>query len=162
MGVNRTSYRTDFTYDSENKPTQLSYGSTSNKVNYTYDAIGRIKTRTVTVSGTGYETSYSYTEGSTGDGTTTPLISKMTQTGETCSYSYDSRGNIQGMRRDGIRTAYVYDAIGQLIRVNDPNDTTSGDTGTTWTYEYDRGGNMLNRKRYDRLSLNAAKRLITL
>ena len=38
--------------------------------------------------------------------------------------------------------------MGQLIRVNDQTDTTSGNTGTTWTFEYDRGGNILNKKRY--------------
>jgi len=46
-------------------------------------------------------------------------------------------------------TAHTYDALGQLIRVDDENDTTSGTNGTTWTYEYDRGGNILNKKRYD-------------
>ena len=32
--------------------------------------------------------------------------------------------------------------------MNDLSDTTSGDTGTTWVYTYDRGGNILNKKRY--------------
>ena len=32
--------------------------------------------------------------------------------------------------------------------MNDPWDTESGSTGTTWVYEYDRGGNILNKKRY--------------
>ena len=41
--------------------------------------------------------------------------------------------------------SYAYDALGQLIRVNDQTDTTSGATGTTWTYEYDRGGNIISR-----------------
>lgn len=33
--------------------------------------------------------------------------------------------------------------------MDDENDTTSGTNGTTWTYEYDRGGNILEKKRYD-------------
>ena len=32
--------------------------------------------------------------------------------------------------------------------MNDPTDPTSGAGGTTWTYEYDRGGNILCKKRY--------------
>ena len=32
--------------------------------------------------------------------------------------------------------------------MNDQDDPTSGTTGTTWTYEYDQGGNILSKKRY--------------
>ena len=35
--------------------------------------------------------------------------------------------------------------LGQLIRVNDPNDPTAGEGGTTWLYNYDRGGNILSK-----------------
>ena len=42
---------------------------------------------------------------------------------------------------DAYRIQTAYDALGQLIRVNDPNDGT-------WTYEYDCGGNILNKKQY--------------
>lgn len=31
---------------------------------------------------------------------------------------------------------------------NDATDKTSGSSGTTWTYTYDRGGNILSKKRY--------------
>ena len=47
-----------------------------------------------------------------------------------------------------MTTTYAYDSLGQLIRVNDPGDPASGSGGTTWTYEYDRGGNVLQKKRY--------------
>ena len=46
------------------------------------------------------------------------------------------------------KCSYEYDAIGQLIRVNDEKDTQGHSTGTTWVYEYDNGGNILARKRY--------------
>ena len=72
----------------------------------------------------------------------------MTQSGETCSYTYDDVGNIASVVQNNKTTAYTYDALGQLIRVDDENDTTSGTAGTTWTYEYDRGGNILAKKRY--------------
>ena len=63
-------------------------------------------------------------------------------------YEYDELGNIVSEKRVSLTTTYAYDALGQLIRVNDPNDTTGGNTGTTWVYEYDRGGNILSKKRY--------------
>ena len=57
-------------------------------------------------------------------------------------------GNISSVTQNGKLTSYAYDPLGQLIRVNDQNDLISGENGTTWTYEYDRGGNILNKKRY--------------
>ena len=68
--------------------------------------------------------------------------------GESCNYTYDDAGNILSVKRGSITTTYAYDGIGQLTRVNDPNDTAGGSSGTTWVYEYDRGGNMTAKKRY--------------
>ena len=39
-------------------------------------------------------------------------------------------------------TIYAYDALGQLIRVNDPHENA------TWVYNYDRGGNILSKVKY--------------
>ena len=39
-------------------------------------------------------------------------------------------------------TTYAYDALGQLLRVNDQR------AQATWTYEYDLGGNIKEKKRY--------------
>jgi len=49
-----------------------------------------------------------------------------------------------------VRRAIIntYDELGQLVRVNDPNDPTGGENGTTWLYTYDRGGNMKERIAY--------------
>ncbi len=57
-------------------------------------------------------------------------------------------GNIASVTQNSKTTYYVYDNLGQLIRVNDQNDTTSGTTGTTWVYAYDQGGNILSKTRY--------------
>ena len=148
VGTSRTAYQTDFTYDTENKPTLMTFGDTSNKVAYAYDAIGRMSGRTVTVGGTAYATAYGYLAGCNGSGSTTPLIASMSQNSETCAYTYDDVGNILTATRNGVTASYVYDNLGQLIRVNDPDDTTSGSAGTTWFYDYDRGGNILMKKRY--------------
>ena len=56
--------------------------------------------------------------------------------------------NFSSVIQNSKTTYYVYDNLGQLIRVNDQNDPTSGTTDTTWVYTYDLGGNMLNKKRY--------------
>ena len=63
-------------------------------------------------------------------------------------HTYDDVGNITQETRDSVQTTYVYDGLGQLTRVNDPNDTTSGSSGTTWVYNYDCGGNITSKKRY--------------
>ena len=41
-----------------------------------------------------------------------------------------------------IVAKYAYDALGQLIRVNDPHENA------TWVYNYDRGGNILSKVKY--------------
>ena len=142
VGSARTVYRTDFTYDKENKPTKLTYGSNSNQVAYAYDDIGRMTTRTATVGGKAYTATYGYTAGGHGTGSTTGLISSIAQTGGNFTYTYDDNGNITRVVQDGVETAYAYDALGQLIRVDD------GHENATWVYEYDRGGNILTKKKY--------------
>ena len=92
------------------------------------------------VNGSAYTTAYAYAPGAE-SGQTTALVQEITQPGENHSYAYDNAGNIVSAARNGVTTTYAYDALGQLIRVNDPNDGT-------WTYEYDCGGNILNKKQY--------------
>ena len=103
--------------------------------------------KSVKVNGQAYGTAFAYAPGAAA-GKTTGLISGITQTGENFSYTYDDVGNIASVTHNGKVTAYSYDPLGQLIRVNDQDDPTSGTTGTTWTYEYDQGGNILSKNRY--------------
>ena len=147
-GNSYTKYTTTFTYDNENRPKTLSYGSSDNQTVLTYDKLGRITKRVVKLDGYSYSSTYSYTAGGHGDNSTTGLVAKITQNGETHTYTYNNTGNIATVKRGTKTTKYTYDALGQLTRVDDQDDTSSGDTGTTWTYEYDRGGNLLNKKRY--------------
>jgi len=44
--------------------------------------------------------------------------------------------------QDGIETAYAYDALGQLIRVDD------GQENATWLYTYDNGGNIRSKQKF--------------
>ena len=140
VGASRAAYETTFGYDREDRPTVLTYGSSASKTETAYDGLGRLSTRKVYVNGSAYTTAYAYAPGAE-SGQTTALVQEITQPGENHSYAYDNAGNIVSATRNGITTIYAYDALGQLIRVNDPNDGT-------WTYEYDCGGNILNKKQY--------------
>ena len=93
-------------------------------------------------------TTYGYLAGGHGTGSTTPLVQTITQSGATLTYAYDDAGNITSVS-DGVKTiGYAYDLLGQLIRANDPYDTTAGSNGTTWVYAYDLGGNILSKTAY--------------
>ena len=133
---NSANFETTYAYDVENRPTQLRYGADNRKVNYIYDPIGRLATRTLT--GTApYATTYQYVAPDNTDGiTTTPLVQSITQNGQNFSYTYDNVGNITSVTRNGLTTTYEYDSLGQLTRVNDPH------AGKSTMYLYDCGGNM--------------------
>ena len=143
------SFKTEYTYDADNRVTKVCYnGSDTSKVDYVYDKLNRITSRTVTNGTSAYATQYAYVPGATayGENATTPLVSSITQgEGENAmnfAYTYDNCSNITSETRNGLATTYVYDALSQLIRVNDPHENA------TWVYTYDRGGNILNKAKY--------------
>ena len=147
VGAGREKHKTTFAYDDENRVNCLTYDGSNGKVEYTYDQLGRITQKKVTLNGHDQITSYTYAAGS-GANATTSLIHTITQNGVTLTYTYDDNGNITSVS-DGTKTvSYEYDAIGQLIRVNDPYDTRGGANGTTWIYTYDLGGNIQSFRRY--------------
>jgi len=150
-----STHKTAYTYDADNRVTEVKFdNSDTHKVNYSYDLLNRITTKCVT-NGVPYTTTYGFVDGDTatyGANATTPLISTITQgsgaNAMNFAYAYDNRGNIVSEVRNGVTVSYEYDELGQLIRVNDPNDKTAGTSGTTWVYTYDRGGNILNKSAY--------------
>ena len=94
VGGDKTEYKTSFEYDIENKPTKLKYGSETDKLEYTYDEIGRVFRRKTTVGGHAYDTYYFYEP--VNDGTaTTPLINVISQDHEDFLYEYDSEGSYE-------------------------------------------------------------------
>ena len=142
-------FKTEYTYDADNRVTKVRYnGSDTSKVDYVYDKLNRITSRTVTNGTSSYATQFAYAPGATtyGENATTPLVSSIMQgEGENAmnfAYTYDNRGNITSEARNGLTTTYVYDALGQLVRVNDPHENA------TWVYIYDRGGNILNKAKH--------------
>ena len=120
------------------------YDGAAQKVAYTYDDLGRVTARTAECGNTAGKltSTYTYVDGAYGTNSTTPLVKKITQNGISFEYTYDSRGNIVSEKRGNLTTTYVYDALGQLIRVNDPHENA------TWVYSYDRGGNILSKAKY--------------
>ena len=146
VGTARTKYTTEFTYDTENKPTTLTYGT--GRMTYTWDNLNRITRRRVKPGTTNIDTTYTYCEGGHGTNSTTALVQTIVQSGITLTYTYDGNGNITTVSDGTKETQYYYDAIGQLTRVNDQFDTRGGSDGTTWVYTYDLGGNITARECY--------------
>ncbi len=148
-GWTKDTYETSYAYDIDNRVTEMQFDDSAHKVAYTYDELGRINARTLTNGTASYLTTYTFVTGGYGTNSTTPLVSGITQgSGENAmnfAYAYDSRGNITSETRNGKVITYTYDALGQLIRVNDPNDPTAGSAGTTWVYNYDCGGNITSK-----------------
>lgn len=140
--VNGIQYETTITYNNANKPTTLQFGGTTNKVTFNYDVIGRVASRAIMVNNKGYATSFVYTPGGYGANSSTPLVKTMTQAGHVLNYTYDNMGRISSTVYAGKTVQYLYDKLGQLTRVNDQI------ANVTWTYAYDRGGNMTQKQKY--------------
>ena len=141
--VNGQAYTTSYTYDNDNRPTAIQYGADTRKVEYTYDELGRIDSKTTRNGTLTRGTSYDYVTGNPAlVNATTPLVSSITQYGMDFSYTYDNVGNITSETREGVTTTYAYDSLGQLTRVNDPHENA------TWVYNYDLGGNITSKVRY--------------
>ena len=151
VGENRQEYLTTFAYDEENRPVALTYSIAGTSIGQSataIDLLNRASTTSVTLGSTAFTSNIQYTAGGYGSGSQTNLVASISQTGCNCAYSYDDNGNIASATLNGKTTSYVYDALGQLICVNDQGDTRSGTSGTTWCYTYDLGGNMLQKQRF--------------
>ena len=151
VGENRQEYGTKFGYDDENRPTSLTYSigaTTIGQSTTTIDKLNRTTFSAVKLGSKTFTSEYHFAAGGYGTGSVTNLVASITQPGCNCGYGYDDNGNIASATLNGKWTGYTYDALGQLIRVNDRSDTRAGDNGSTWVYEYDRGGNILSKKLY--------------
>ena len=151
VGENRQEYGTKFGYDDENRPTSLTYSigaTTIGQSTTTIDKLNRTTFSAVKLGSKTFTSEYHFAAGGYGTGSVTNLVSSITQPGCNCGYGYDDNGNIASATLNGKWTGYTYDALGQLIQVNDHSDTRSGKNGTTWKYAYDLGGNILKKERF--------------
>ena len=151
VGENRQEFGTKFGYDDENRPTSLTYSmgaATIGQSTTTIDKLNRTTFSTVKLGSKTFTSEYHFAAGGYGTGSVTNLVASITQPGCNCGYGYDDNGNIASATLNGKWTGYSYDALGQLIQVNDHSDTRSGENGTTWKYTYDLGGNILKKERF--------------
>ena len=151
VGENRQKFGTKFGYDDENRPTSLTYSigaTTIGQSTTTIDKLNRTTFSAVKLGSKTFTSEYHFAAGGYGTGSVTNLVSSITQPGCNCGYGYDDNGNIASATLNGKWTGYTYDALGQLIQVNDHSDTRSGANGTTWKYTYDLGGNILKKERF--------------
>ena len=151
VGENRQEYGTKFGYDDENRPTLLTYSvgaTTIGQSTTTIDKLNRTTFSAVKLGSKTFTSEYHFAAGGYGTGSVTNLVSSITQPGCNCGYGYDDNGNIASATLNGKWTGYTYDALGQLVQVNDHSDTRSGENGTTWKYTYDLGGNILKKERF--------------
>ena len=151
VGENRQEYGTKFGYDDENRPTSLTYSASGKEIGQsttTIDKLNRTTFSAVKLGSKTFTSEYHFAAGGYGTGSVTNLVSSITQPGCNCGYGYDDNGNIASATLNGKWTGYSYDALGQLIQVNDHSDTRSGENGTTWKYTYDLGGNILKKERF--------------
>ncbi len=162
-------YVLNYGYDVAGRLVTLTDASRKLLVNYTYDEDGRLSQET---KGNGTVTTYAYN----GAGQFAVLANSAPggSIQSFFNYSYDAKGNRLSMTSAAGVTAYAYDDLNQLIRVNYPsgrqvsyiydaagNRTSANDTGTnvvytlngldeytqvgTTTYGFDSDGNMTNR-----------------
>ena len=151
VGENRQEFGTKFGYDDENRPTSLTYSmgaATIGQSTTTIDKLNRTTFSAVKLGSKTFTSEYHFAAGGYGTGSVTNLVSSITQPGCNCGYGYDDNGNIASATLNGKWTGYTYDALGQLVQVNDHSDTRSGENGTTWKYTYDLGGNILKKERF--------------
>ena len=151
VGENRQEFGTKFGYDDENRPTSLTYSASGKEIGQsttTIDKLNRTTFSAVKLGSKTFTSEYHFAAGGYGTGSVTNLVSSITQPGCNCGYGYDDNGNIASATLNGKWTGYTYDALGQLIQVNDHSDTRSGADGTTWKYTYDLGGNILKKERF--------------
>lgn len=122
-------------------------------IEYAYDLLGRCKKKTqIYPSGKKKEITYTYVPGAK-EGTTTALVGTITEDGKETAYKYDGRGNILEICTKELDTGkatdhmiYTYNGMNQVIREEDAV------RGTTYTYTYDLGGNLLENKKYDQVN----------
>ena len=127
----------EYTYDKDSRETSTK--TMSKTYSTAYDALGRITSQTWNTT-MPYAAQYTYQAGA--NGSQSSQVQKMTSGGTETSYTYDANGNITGIVRGDVRTAYAYDELNQMIRED------NSELGQTIAYVYDLGGNIKEKRIY--------------
>lgn len=141
--LNNQSNSLYYNFDRANRLTSLKLNDNVTWSN-TMDKLSRLSANKITSGDKNYTTSYTFTDVSDVQNKTTTLL-KSIKNGENdeISYTYDELGNIETIKKgDTLTNKYYYDELSQLVREDDVEQNK------TITYEYDAGGNLLNKKEY--------------
>ena len=137
--VNRVKYN----YDNVNRLKDIKLND-SIKWENGYDSLSRVSSKKIVSGSNNYTTIYTYKDVENVENKTTTLLSTI-QNGnnEGISYTYDVLGNIETIKKGNeVTNQYYYDELNQLVKeINIPESKMI-------TYEYDEGGNILNKKEY--------------
>ena len=133
---------TNFSYNAKKQLEKVNFGHGEHV--YTYDGLGRLTeiTQNDNVNrDISPKTTITYLKDKNGN--ETYEVGSYTTGGKTDSYTYDAAGNIRTYTQNGVlQNTYTYDALGQLTR--DDNAVLNA----TYTYSYDAGGNLLEKRTY--------------
>ena len=138
-----------YTYTDEGLPVSAELNAEFSDYSHSYDSLNRLTELTHDVNGDTVRTIYTYKDG-TEDGTTTGQVNYVSYRYGYFSfgpypdqyYSYDANGNIVETSNGAMQIFYTYDALNRLVR--EDNELLN----KSFTYEYDVGGNILNKKEY--------------
>lgn len=132
-----------YNYDKANRLTNLKLNNNILWTN-TMDRLSRLSANKITSGSNTYTTNYTYTDVSDVTNKTTTLLKTIKNgNNDEITYTYDALGNIETIKKGTTLTnKYYYDELSQLIRED------SVVQNKTITYEYDTGGNLLNKKEY--------------
>ena len=145
-------------YNMDNLPLNVKFGTDSKYIiENNYDELTRLKFKTYTIPNTNSKinTSYSYVDWSSTENRTTGTVRGIDYTYVTGGltthdrwYTYDNVGNILTEKvwtsddTKPLREKYTYDAKNQLVRHD------SATLKATYTYAYDAGGNITEKRTY--------------
>lgn len=137
--INNSLRTTEYTYNEVDKPKTVSFGE-GTVVSFDYDSIGRLKGKTLSTGVISFTTDYSYKSGN--DGATTEKVERITNNGKPIEYEYYPNWNIKKIISEGKVISYKYNELNELVRED------NGVLDKTIIYNYDAGGNILEKKEY--------------
>ncbi|MGH4120258.1 RHS repeat-associated core domain-containing protein [Clostridium sp.] len=111
----------------------------NSRVNYSYDALGRMNSKTTNTEIFSYATEYTYVPGTNTNATTSKVASIKNNNGVPITYEYDANGNISKVTQGIMNIIYLYNELNELIQ--EDNQVLN----KTIIYSYDVGGNLTSK-----------------
>ena len=121
---------------SENEILSMYY---KNRVNYGYDTLGRMNSKTTNTGLFSYKSEYTYIPGIAANSTTGKIYSIKNNNGVPITYQYDANGNILKITQGIMNIIYYYNELNELIQ--EDNQVLN----KTIIYSYDVGGNLMSK-----------------